>query len=500
MASAKLDLVLINPGNKRQMYQQLGASLAASEPPIWAGLIASFVRGRSLSVRIIDANVEGLSGQETAERVKEMKPGLAVVVVYGQNPSASTMVMPAAGAACTAIKETCPDLPLLMVGGHVASLPERTLREEAVDFVCTGEGPYTVAELAEAIKANAKSYKDVRGLAYIQGDVVVQTPAAPLVTDLTEMPGLAWDLLPMERYVAHNWHCFQSVDQRQPYASLYTSLGCPFHCEFCCIQAPFRSGERLMGLSENVSSYRMWSPEAVLSQLDVLVNKYGVKNVKFADELFVLNKNHVLGICDGIIERGYDLNIWAYARVDSWTVEMLDRMKQAGINWLCPGIESGSTRVRNDVNKGYKQEDAISAVAAFKKAGIYVIGNFLFGLPEDDLESMRETLDLAKELNCEFANFYCAMAYPGSKLYEHAKREKLPLPDSWSGYSQHAYDTLPLPTKYLRGEEVLRFRDAAFTEYFMNPRYLSMIESTFGTQVADHIREMASQKLSRKFG
>nr|HID58315.1 radical SAM protein [Desulfobacterales bacterium] len=305
--------------------------------------------------------------------------------------------------------------------------------------------------------------------------------------------------LPMEKYRAHNWHCFTHIDERQPYASLYTSLGCPFHCHFCCIQAPFKRGEQALGYSPRVNSYRMWNPSSIITQIDILVNEYGVKNIKFADEIFVLNKRHVIGICNQLIERGYDLNIWAYARVDCWTEEMLEKMKRAGINWLCLGIESGSVRVRRDVRKGYRHEDLLKTVEAIRKVGIYIIANYLFGLPEEDMESMQETLKLATELNSEFANFYSAMAYPGSRLYERAMEENLPLPESWTGYSQHAYDTLPLPTRYLSGTEVLRFRDQAFYAYFTNPRYLEMIRQTFGPHIVEHIRKMTSQKLERKY-
>jgi hypothetical protein len=115
----------------------------------------------------------------------------------------------------------------------------------------------------------------------------------------------------------------------------------------------------------------------------------------------------------------------------------------------------------------------------------------------DDLDSMQATLDMAIEINCEFANFYSAMAYPGSRLYDLAVKEGWLLPEKWSGYSQHAVDTLPLPTKHLSGAEVLRFRDHAFDAYFNSPRYLDMIKKKFGDQTAGHIRDMASHKLVR---
>lgn len=490
--------MLVNPPTRMQVYQSLGTTLAAIEPPVWAGLIATFVRNRGLSVQILDANAGNLTIDETADRITDLKPLLTAVVAYGHQPSASTQTMSSVGAICTSLKKSAPDLPTIMVGGHVAALPKRTLQEEDTDFVCAGEGPYTVLELVQALKAGRPDeISKVRGLWYRDGQTLKATPPAPLVTELDlEMPGMAWDLFDMDQYRAHNWHCFGDLN-REPYASIYTTLGCPYRCTFCCIQAPFKSGEDLLGYKPGVNSYRFWSPEVVLNQIDELVNKYGVRNLKIADELFVLNPRHVSQICDHIIERGYELNVWAYARVDSIRDNMLEKLKRAGVNWLGLGIESASERVRNEAQKGFEQGQEHAIVEKLRAAGINVAANYIFGLPEDDQESMQATLDLAVELNAEWSNFYCAMAYPGSELYQTAIKEEWALPVNWSGYSQHAEDTLPLPTRYLSASEVLRFRDDAFQTYFNDSRYLDMITRKFGPATTQHIREMASHTLVR---
>ncbi len=499
MSTHTLDVVLVNPGSRAQVYQVLGSELAAIEPPVWAGLMATYMRRHGHTVALIDAEAEELTPVQVAERIASLKPALAAVVVYGHQPSASTQNMTAAGAICTAIKQQTPTQPVLLVGGHVAALPERTLEEEDADFVCSGEGPITVLELTQALTSVQPNLSKVRGLLYREDGQVRRTPAAPLVSQLDqEMPGVAWDLLPMKRYRAHNWHCFDGL-QRQPYAALYTTLGCPYHCSFCCIQAPFKSGEKELGLKASVNSYRFWSVESVMAQLDTLVNEYGVRNLKIADEMFVLHPKHVLGICEGIIARGYDLNIWAYARVDTVREEMVDTLKRAGVHWLAFGIEAASERVRTDVQKGFGQDLIFRTIQRVRAAGIRVIGNYIFGLPEDDMQTMQATLDLALELNCEFANLYSAMAYPGSPLYELATQQGWSLPARWSGYSQHAVDTLPLPTNYLSGAEVLRFRDQAFQTYFTSPRYVELVRQTFGEETVAHVRQMTSHTLERAY-
>ena len=129
---------------------------------------------------------------------------------------------------------------------------------------------------------------------------------------------------------------------------------------------------------------------------------------------------------------------------------------------------------------------------------IYVLGNYMFGLPEDTINTMEDTLNLAMDLNCEYANFYSVMAYPGSKLYEWTFEKKGYIPKNWKGFSQLGYDTQPLPTKYISAKEVLKFRDEAFYKYHRNGKYLDMITRRFGEKVRRHIEKMLEMKLRRK--
>jgi radical SAM superfamily enzyme YgiQ (UPF0313 family) len=162
------------------------------------------------------------------------------------------------------------------------------------------------------------------------------------------------------------------------------------------------------------------------------------------------------------------------------------------------GIESANPDVRDGASKKMRVRDIKNVVSAIQNQGINVIGNFIFGLPDDNLETMGETLQLEIDLNCEFVNFYCTMAYPGSKLYDIAVKEGWDLPQEWHGFSQHSYEMLPLPTKHISAKEVLKFRDDAFHAYFENPNYLNMIEEKFGIKVREHVQEMTKTRLKRK--
>lgn len=484
-----LDVLVINPGGRKNIYQSLGSELTAIEPPMWARLITGYLLDKALQVDILDTEALGLDSQTVADQIEKQAPLLIVLVVYGHQPSASTQTMMAARELAKAINKKALKSKIIIVGGHVAALPERTLLEEPVDYVCGGEGPETCAQLVEALKGKRK-LSDVAGLVW-QDDFakVLINPNPPLITNLDEyLHGNVWHMLPMEKYRAHNWQCFGDLASRQPYASIYTTLGCPYKCIFCCINAPFSE-----------SNYRCRSPQRVVDEIDMLYHQYGVKTFKIVDEMFVLKKNHYLKICQLLADKPYasELNIWAYARVDTVREDSLTLMRKAGIRWLALGIESADETVRDGANKSLNSDDIVKIVRDIQQADINVIGNYIFGLPNDSVQTMQDTLTLAKKLNCEFANFYSAMAYPGSKLYLDALEHNINLPKDWSGYSQHSKDCLPLATEFESAATVLNFRDNAFHDYFSDENYLAFIDNKFGRATKEHIVDMSKSRLHR---
>ncbi len=484
---ATLDVLFIKPGSQKQIYGDLSSfQLTAIEPPLWAAILAGYLRGQGYDVEILDAEAQGLDWERTAQAAQDRGALLTVVLVSGHNPSASTMNMIGAGAIVGHLKQLAPTMSVALTGLHVSALPERTAREEAADFVIQGEGLRTLPPLIDALRAGSLDFRGIPGLwRKAEGQVLPSTMPA-MWQNLDELPMPAWDLLPMGAYRAHNWHCFDDITRRQPYAVLYTSLGCPYNCSFCCINALF--GEHRL---------RTRGVDAVMAELEVLVERYGVRNIKIMDELFAVNEKRVLELCGRIAERGWGLNFWAYARVNTVSERMLEVMKKAGVNWIAYGFESGSKRVIEAVTKGYKPEQVMRVVEMTYAQGQHICANFIFGLPEDDYDSMQETFSLMQEINAEWANIYSAMAYPGSRLYEDAVAAGAPLPEDWRGFSQYSRNCLPLPTKYLSGGQVLAFRDYAFDAYYKNPRYLDMIRAKFGEDTMRHIQEMAARPLQR---
>lgn len=481
-----LDILFINPGDRKAVFQDLGKDLTAIEPPFQIASYASFLRNEGFNAAILDANAENISPEETALKVKELNPLLVALIVYGNQPSASTQNMTISGRIVTAVKEAT-NSKVVMGGLHPSALPKRTLEEENADFIIEGEEQIPLKELIECLKSDNDLSK-VSGLWYKEDKKIKNNSKAKLIDDLDKyLPIAAWDLLPMDKYRAHNWHCFDDIENRMPYGAIYTSLGCPYKCTFCCINAPFGG-----------NSIRYRTPELVVEEIELLSKKYSIKNIKIIDEMFVLDERHYMKIVDLLIEKDLDLNIWAYARVDTVHENTLAKMKKAGFNWLALGIESANAEVRDGASKKMRVSDIQSIVTKIQDEGIRVIGNYIFGLPDDTKESMQDTLDMAKELNCEFGNFYCAMAYPGSELYNIALNEGWELPKEWTGYSQHSYNIQPLPSKTVSAKDIVAFRDNAFHEYNENPRYLDMLEEQFGNDVKEHMEEITKTRLKRR--
>lgn len=494
----QLDILFITTTDSKKIYQDLSKDFSAIEPPIWAGMLTSHCIKHGFGAEILDCEALHLDNEQAAQRVKDMNPRVACFVVYGQQPSASSQNMHGMVALAEGVRETSGgELKILFVGGHVAALPWDVLTNHScIDMVCQNEGVYTISNL---LRTNLKDKLDqVAGLGYRKdGDIVLNGPS-PIVAkeDLaSELPGIAWDKLPMDQYRTSLWHAYSNNCERQPFAALYTSLGCPMRCSFCMINIINRQENEF---SDGSAVFRYWDPEFIIKEFDQFA-KLGIKNIKIADELFVLNSNHFMKLCELIIERGYDFNIWCYSRVDTVKEKYLETLKKAGVNWLALGIESANTKVRKDVTKGrFEDVDIRDVVKKIRDHDINVIANYIFGLPEDNTESMQMTLDLALEMNTEEANFYSAMAYPGSPLHGQAKESGWKLPEQYAGYSQHSYHTQPLPTKYLKAEQVLAFRDEAWMKYHTDPAFLGLLKKKFGQVAVDETLKSTKIKLKRK--
>jgi radical SAM superfamily enzyme YgiQ (UPF0313 family) len=321
----------------------------------------------------------------------------------------------------------------------------------------------------------------------------------------SDLPGYAWDLLPfknkpLDLYRAPAWHANYNESLRSPYAAIQTSLGCNFECSFCMINILNRSDESEVGVASDYKGMRFWSTEFILKQFDILA-EMGVSTIKITDEMFLLYKKHYVPLCTELSKKIYakDLMMWCYSRIDTVTdPEFLKVARSAGIRWLALGIESADKSVRLEITKGnFEDVDIERVVNQVEASGINVMANYIVGLPGDSFESMKRTLDLSKKLNTAGWNMYPSMALPGSELYKYALENNIAIPKTYSAFSFHSKDTLPLETEYLSASEIVDFRDKAFINYHSDEKYLNLILNKFGPEGVLTIRNILSHKLER---
>lgn len=496
----KLDILFVHPNAAEKIYQDLSKNASAIEPPIWAAMLANHCKTKGFMPAILDCEAERLGWEESAKIITEYNAKVICFVVYGQQPSASSQNMTGAVGIASLVKQLT-NTPVVFVGGHVAALPQEVLLEECVDIVLLNEGVYAISNLLST-DLSIEQLKNCKGIGFKDsGSIVLNEPERIVPKSMLEqdLPGMAWDLLPeFSKYRTAPWHSWSNNTEQYSFAALYTSLGCPYKCSFCMINIINRTSNLPLITSEDSNSFRWWNPEFIIKQFDYFAEN-NIKNIKIADELFVLNPNHFQKICNLIIERGYDFNIWAYSRVDTCKPQYLDTLKKAGINWLGLGIENPNQALRQEIHKDHFVDVKITDLMQnMRDAGINIGGNYIFGLPMDTHESMQNTLDFAIQNKTEMVNFYCAMAYPGSPLYKTAKQKGWELPSTYSGYSQHSYDMLNLSNNNLSAKDIMAFRDQAFIKYNSDPTYLQLLEDRFGLHARQNMEETLKIKLKRK--
>ena len=508
-----MDILFINPNSSTQTYQGLSKDLSAIETPTWALLLAQSCRARGSKVGILDCLAENLTINQAFKRIEKLQPKLICFVVYGQNVNAGSTNMEGSIQLSRFIKEQNTFKSVIsFVGSHVQALPKKTMEEErSIDFIFINEGVYSLHSIiSNKYNFDIENLSKIDGIAYRKKNNKIEFTKPSNVVPQEKMdedlPGYAWDLLPynirpLDLYRAPLWHAEYNEEYRTPYAAIQTSLGCQFKCDFCMINIVNKNDNEEIGIASNYNKMRFWSTNFIIKEFDNLISM-GVKTIKITDEMFLLNPKYYLPLCDLLSKRNQkdDLKMWAYSRIDTVKrPEVLNVVRKAGIKWLCLGIESGNKKIRLEVSKGkFEDVDVEKIVKQIESADINVLANYIYGLPGDTKESIKETFNLSLKLNTLGWNTYAAMALPGSMLYYKATKEGTKLPSKYSEFSFHSYDSLPLPTSALKASEVLALRDEYFIKYFSSKKFLDKVQSKFGEKALENIKKMLSIKLKRK--
>ena len=380
------DAVLIYPPIK------FGSKESFTYPPMGILYIATYAKKMGLSVKFIDSLIEGGTKEEIAASIVNENPKFVCFSIM-------TCQIHSAMKLAEMIKNTNKDIKIAFGGSHIASTKEELFHfTKDVDYLMYGEAEKSFYELYNA--KNEEDLSKISGLIYRAGDAIKINPNVP-IQNLDELP---FPDLSLTKLYAYNGYYVKSL----PVATVMGTRGCPFRCTFCDQFAT-------MG-----REFRFRSPKNIVDEIEHNHDTFGVRDFVFKDSTFTCNKPWVYDICKEIVDRKLRINWSCNTRVSMVDEPMLKAMKEAGCYMIAFGIESGSQHVLNMMKKGTTVEQAYKAIRLCKEANIEITGYFMIGNPGESEEDAIKTIELAKEIDLDYATFGVTIAYPNTEIYHWA--------------------------------------------------------------------------------
>lgn len=342
-------------------------------------------------------------------------------------------------------KEICPNIITIAKGAAFLTLADRIIKEHnELDFGILGEAENTLKEILEG-----KPKAEILGLYYKENDEVKFTGNRPFIEDLDSLP------FPARHLVDNN--IYRRPDNNKVQATIKVSRGCPFHC-FFCLATPV-SGAKV----------RRRSPENIVAEIKECVEKYNIKNFLFWSDIFNIDKDWTMKLCQAIIDSGLKITWSANTRADTADLEMAEMMYKSGCRLVSIGVESGSQYMLEKMGKKITLNDVRRTVKVFKKAKIRIYNYFVIGLPWETEETVEETIKFAIELNSDFISFYTATPLPGSRFYDYALEHNLF--DKETSF-ENAYYYPAVNTHNLSRERVFELHKSAIKRFYLRPLYI----------------------------
>ncbi len=414
------------------------------EYPIYLAYIVAVLEKAGFEVEFLDAVLEELSINDFAEKVKEINPEM--VVIECSTPSIEYDLSSA-----KAIKKILKKAFVVLVGSHPTFFHKEIISEnEAIDVICRGEFDFTVRDVALVLSQQG-DLRGVKGVTYRDGGSIHVNEDRPLIQNLDELPFPA-------RHIVKSKHYRQGTFAGKHCTAMVSSRGCPYHCTYCLWPGTLY-GHRV----------RARSPLNVVEEIEEVVRDYHIDEIYFDDDSLALDRKRMLEICRLIRERHLKVEWISQCRADSMDEEVVESMKQAGCRYIRFGVESGSQRMLQAMKKGVTLDKIKRAFDLCRRMGIKTQAFFLFGIPGETEDSIRETIEFAKELRPDSAQFAVVIPHPGTELYRICQDNGWLRYNSWEDFS--AGNCL-IETEHLSRREIERARIQAYREFYFRPSYI----------------------------
>lgn len=434
-----MNILLINPS---QYHAYGGLPFSMSQIPLGLAYIAAVLKQNGHKVEILDIDLECAS--KDAIKDKLMHGGIGLVGITTTTPTYNNALSLA-----KTVKDIC-NAYIVLGGIHVTMLPEESVANPQIDFVVAGEGEVTILELVVALEKGS-DLAVIDGLVFKKdGKIIKNKPRLP-INNLDSIPFPARELFHSNKYTYPD-----SLHSRT--APMMTSRGCFGKCKYCL--TPLVSGNKL----------RFRSAKNVVDEISILIDRYGIQEIHFWDDNFIGLKNRVFEIRDDLKRRNIKLR-YAFpngVRADFISEEVLVALKDMGTYSIAIGVESGSQDILDFVNKNIKLSQIRNVFNMLKRLKFETWAFFMLGLPMESEETIRKTIDFAKELDPDVAKFHIFKPFPGSPLFSYMKGQGLIDDFDYDSYGLHSKPVHRL--EKISGAGILEWQKKAYRKFYLRPK------------------------------
>lgn len=464
-----LRILLLNPPFKpKRGFNREGRCTQETDfwstpwPPYSLASIAGVLRADH-DVRILDCPAQNIDRKRLTAYVTAYQPDMVVASTSTQTIDSDLRIL-------RELKSSHP-LKTAVLGIHATVFAREILTGPCVDFVIRNEPEETMKELIAAVERGT-DVSLVQGLGFMdQSGRMRLTEPRPFIEDLDALPFPAWDLVDMDKYRLPLYG--------RKFLIINTIRGCPFGCSFC--NTPIYYGSRA----------RPRSVPSIVEEIKHSLDRYQIGDIFFWGDTFTLVREQIRTLCARIIDESLGIRWVANSRVDTVDKEILELMNKAGCWMVSYGIESGDDEMLRHCGKRITRERAAEAVRLTKDAGIKVAGHFILGLPGETEESAQRTLDFAAALDLDFANFYSAVPFPGSPLYDEAVAQGWIRSGDWGRFSQSEF-IMDLPT--IASSRLIKLRRKAYRSSYLRPKTFGMAADFLRNQVLSRFRGPSKER------
>lgn len=433
-------------------------------PPLSLAWVAAIAQEHGHKATIIDSRTLGFSIEETIRRIKAYRADavgfMMTTYMFGESLIWIKAIKKALG------------LPVIVGGFNLRIYPEESISHEQIDFGVVEQALETLPALLEQMEGQ-RQFEKVPGLVWKEDGAIRQTPTRPVSFEDFPMP---------DRHTLPNDLYAEFATERKNFTVMVTSLGCPFHCNFC----------EAAGYP-----YNPRSPEKVVDEMEDCRHSNGIREIDIFDYEFTLKRKRTAEICQQIIERNLDITWACRSRVSSVDGPLLEMMAEAGCKRIYYGIETSSDEKLQDLGKDISVKQIQETIQATKDLGIKTLGFFLVGIPGETKKSFRQTVRFAKRLNLDYAQFSKLTAKPGSRLW----REKIDKAgsDYWREYILGRVEDRELdrPWTDLTNEEINSLARWAYLQFYTRPGFL--LRSLFKVKMWGELKRKTRALFSMMF-